>query len=295
MFQRSGQRTVRAGLCLLMVSTLLAYLAGCYGGGVTVAVNPARDTTEGRVVFLAGPDSHGPWAHEHDSGSQLLAAELRRRWPGIETIQVTGGWPEDESLLDDIDALVIYCDGGEGHLINSHLTTFNQLVSQGVGVAALHYAVEVPNGSPSADAMLSAIGGYFETDWSVNPHWEATFLSLPSHPVAQGVQPFTMDDEWYFNMRFQSEGLGVLPLLVAVPPADTMSRANGPHSGNDVVRKMVAQRQAQTVAWAYERERGGRGFGFTGGHYHSNWQDDNALTLVVNAIAWVAGADFPSE
>lgn len=294
MSQYRQRVSVRAGFCLLLVCALLAAVIGC-DVGVVVTVSPARGAEAGRVLFLAGPDSHGPWAHEHEDGSRLLAAELQRRWPGIKTVQVTGGWPEDETLFNDIDALVIYCDGGEGHLINSHLATFNRLVSQGVGVAALHYAVEVPKSSPSADAMLQAIGGYFETDWSVNPHWEATFQPLPSHPVAQGVRPFTMDDEWYFNMRFQPEGLGVVPLLVAVPPADTMSRPNGPHSGNDAVREMVARRQPQTVAWVYERETGGRGFGFTGGHYHSNWQDENARTLVVNAIAWVAGADFPAE
>ena len=37
-----------------------------------------------------------------------------------------------------------------------------------------------------------------------------------------------------------------------------------------------------------EVERGGRGFGYTGGHFHANWQDDSARRLVLNAIEWVA-------
>ena len=51
---------------------------------------------------------------------------------------------------------------------------------------------------------------------------------------------------------------------------------------------MVAQRAGQTTAWAFERAGAGRGFGFTGGHYHANWQNANARNLVVNAVEWIA-------
>ena len=146
--------------------------------------------------------------------------------------------------------------------------------------------MEVPKESDSAESLLTAIGGYFETWWSVNPHWEADFTTLPDHPITEGIEPFMMNDEWYFNMRFVDEG--VTPILVAVPPPSTTERDDGPHSGNPHVREMVAAGQAQVVAWAYERPGGGRGFGYTGGHFHANWQDDNARELVLNAIEWVA-------
>ena len=95
-----------------------------------------------------------------------------------------------------------------------------------------------------------------------------------------------MEDEWYFNMRFVERG--VTPLLSAIAPLSTMERSNGPHSGNDAVRQLVADGVPQVVAWAYERDGGGRGFGYTGGHYHANWENDNARDLVLNAIEWVA-------
>ncbi|MEM1113534.1 MAG: ThuA domain-containing protein [Pseudomonadota bacterium] len=244
-----------------------------------------------KVVFVAGEDSHGPKAHEHAAGTRLLAEELRERYGDIDTVSVIGAWPEDETVFEDADALVLYCDGGKGHLINDHLERFNAMVEAGVGIAAIHYCVEVPKGSPSADAMLDAIGGYFETWWSVNPHWTARFSALPAHPIVQGVTSFSTLDEWYFNMRFRE---GVIPILSAVPPESTMERRNGPHSGNDAVRKQVADGVPQVVAWAYERPGGGRGFGYTGGHFHANWADDNARNTVLNAINWVAGAgDVP--
>jgi len=79
-------------------------------------------------------------------------------------------------------------------LINDHLETFNRLLDTGVGLVALHYCVEVPKGSEAASAMLRAIGGYFETWWSVNPHWQADYREMPSHPVTRGIVPFRLLD-----------------------------------------------------------------------------------------------------
>ena len=96
--------------------------------------------------------------------------------------------------------------------------------------------------------------------------------------------PFSMLDEWYFNMRFRDEA--VVDILSAIAPESTMKRRNDPHSGNDAVRKLVADGVPQVVAWGYERPGGGRGFGYMGGHFHKNWQNDNARNLVLNAIEW---------
>jgi type 1 glutamine amidotransferase len=278
---------VRPAFRIFLV-VLIMVLTACSGGGITLHKAAEGGVVAARVLFLAGPDSHGPWAHEHQAGSELLAEALHEKRPDFEISVYAGGWPDDERVFSGIDALIIYADGGEGHMVNAHVEAFNRLIAEGVGVAALHYAVEVPKASPSAQAMLAAIGGYFETDWSVNPYWVAQYKTLPPHPIASGVQPFSMDDEWYFNMRFVPGEVGITPLLTAVPPVQTMERDNGPYSGNEAVRKMVDQGAGQTTAWAFERAGAGRGFGFTGGHYHANWQDANALNLVVNAVEWIA-------
>jgi hypothetical protein len=47
------------------------------------------------------------------------------------------------------------------------------------------------------------------------------------------------------------------------------------------------------MAWARQRPDGGRGFGFTGGHDHWNWGNDNFRKLVLNAIVWTANVDVP--
>ena len=136
------------------------------------------------------------------------------------------------------------------------------------------------------------LGGHFEVNWSVNPHWEADFVSLPDHPITRGVEPFKANDEWYFHLRFKDSGK-VMPILAAVAPESTMRRKDGPHSGNPHVRRSVAEGERQTVAWAYERPDGGRSFGFTGGHFHWNWGHDDIRRLVANAIRWTAGDEIP--
>lgn len=248
-----------------------------------------------KVVFVAGNRSHGYGSHEHNAGCLLLSRELKRRMPGYSVVVHQNGWPQDPDVaFADADAVVMYCDGGGGHMVNPHLDSFDKLMKKGVGLACIHYAVEVPKGS-SGDAFLDWLGGYFEMHWSVNPHWKASFSNLPKHPITRGVKPFAIQDEWYFHMRFRDQMQGVTPILSAAAPESTMSRKDGPHSGNPHVRASVAKGLPQHVAWATEREDGGRGFGFTGGHFHWNWGDDNFRRLVLNAIVWIAHGAVPES
>ncbi|GAA4429878.1 PVC-type heme-binding CxxCH protein [Bremerella cremea] len=245
-----------------------------------------------KVVFVPGTPSHAWGDHEHVAGCRLLMLALTENMPQFEASIYKGGWPDDPTAFDNADAVVVYCDGGERHLLNAHLDEFQKLMDNGVGLACIHYGVETPKGKPG-DKFVDWIGGYFETHWSVNPHWTASFTQIPQHPVTNGVLPFDINDEWYYNMRFREDMEGVTPILTAIPPESTLSRPDGPHSGNPHVRAMKGQ--PQHVAWASEREDGGRGFGFTGGHYHWNWADPNFRKVVLNAIVWISHEEVPAK
>jgi len=257
-----------------------------------------------KVVFVAGPKSHGFFAHEHAAGCKLLAEHLEAANLGIKTVVVTGGFPQDQSVFNDADAVVVACDGGVRHLLNKNLKEFDEVMKRGVGLACIHYGVETTKG-PAGDHFLKWIGGYFEPYWSVNPVWNAAFKLLPSHPITQGVMPFTMQDEWYYHMRFReaTSAIGsIVPILSAHPPENTMKRLKPgvdkhPHHGNpDVADAVLKRKEAQHVAWAYQRGEDynyGRGFGFTGAHFHENWASLDARRLVLNAIAWIAKVDVP--
>ncbi|MEC8554466.1 MAG: ThuA domain-containing protein [Planctomycetota bacterium] len=246
-----------------------------------------------KVVFLAGRPSHGYGSHEHLAGCRVLAEAIENSTENVVCEVYSGGWPEDASVLDDADTIVMYCDGGKRHPALQHFNVLDKHMKRGSGFVCLHYGVEVPPDDGGKE-FLRWLGGYFEINWSVNPHWTAEYKSLPKHPITQGVKPFAANDEWYFHMRFQPEMKGVTPILSAIAPEQTMSRKDGAHSGNPAVRKAVANGEPQHTAWAYERENGGRSFGFTGGHYHWNWGRQDILRLVSNAIVWSAKGDVPA-
>ena len=245
-----------------------------------------------KVVFLAGPRSHGYGSHEHHAGCLLLAKCLKAALPEVETVVVKNGWPKNDDVLSGADAIVIFSDGGGRHPINAHLDLIDKLMKKGVGLSCLHYAVEVPKGR-SGDYFKEWIGGYFETFWSVNPHWRADFKTFPNHPAARGLKPFAIDDEWYYHMRFRDKLQGVTPILSAVPPEATRHGKDGARSGNPAVRARAGM--IEHVAWVCQREDGGRGFGFSGGHWHWNWGNDNFRMAALNGIAWTAGLKIPAN
>ena len=257
-----------------------------------------------KIVLIAGKPSHGPGAHEHRAGCLLLQKCLAG-FPGVKVFVYDGGWPtkqvagqtvDNDAVLEDADAIVIYSDGGVKHpaLGGEHLATLGRQIKRGAGLGALHYAVEPTKDKGQAE-WLDWIGGAFEINWSVNPHWDGNFKALPVHAVTRGVKPFTTNDEWYFNMRFRPGMKGVTPILTDVPPPSTMSRPDGAHSGNPGIRELVANQTPQHVMWVTENANGSRGFGFTGGHHHASWQKEDQRKLVLNAILWLAKVEVPKD
>jgi len=248
-----------------------------------------------KIVFIAGKPSHGPGEHEHRAGCLLLQSCLRDV-PGVTSVVYSNGWPTAPNAFDGAAVVVVYADGGGGHpfLQQDHLQIIGKLMDKGVGLVAIHYAVE-PTKEKGEKEFLDWLGGAFEVNWSVNPHWDADFKTLPEHPSTRGVKPFKIRDEWYFNMRFRDGMKGVTPILSAVPDGSTTNRSDGPHEGNPAVRAMVTRGEIQHMAWAAERPDGGRGFGFTGAHFHQNWGNDNFRKLMLNAILWAARVEVPVE
>jgi len=249
------------------------------------------------IVMIAGKPSHGPGQHEHNAGIQLLKKCLEQGAADQVDIKfhLNGEWPSQEEL-SAADTVVIYSDGGGGHpaLQGDHLAQLDKEMKRGCGFLTLHYAVE-PTIEKGGKEFIDWMGGCFEINWSVNPHWDANFKELPAHPISSGVKPFGTNDEWYFFMRFRPNMQGVTPILSDVAPESTMSRPDGAHSGNPAVRESVKKQEKQHVAWACERADGGRGFGFTGGHYHKGWANNEQRKLVLNAILWTAKAKIPAD
>ena len=256
---------------------------------VPLEVEPPAGFQGKKIVLVAGSKSHGPGDHEFFAGTAILM-NLLKQTPGVWPVMVRNGWPKDEKIFDGADAILFYMDGRGGHPVvqKDRLKLLQKSIDKSVGWVNLHYAVDYE--PRHGDTVVGWMGGYYDPRISTNPHWDANIRTLPKHPITNGVKPFTIRDEWYFNMHWVgdvtdvAEAKGVTPILQALPPDNSRGTADA--------KKFLGR--IETVAWAYERKDGGRAFGFTGGHNHHNWADENFRRTVVNAILWSAKVDVPA-
>jgi len=269
-------------------------------------VHSATDASKPRkLVLIAGKPSHPPLMHEFRAGTILLEKRLQKV-PGLIVDRHEQSWVTDESTFDDADAVVVFSDGNAKHPVleeEGRLQIIEKLVQRGVGFGCMHYGVEVPK-DQAGDQFRRWIGGCYENAWSCNPIWEASFETFPEHAISRGVKPFSIEDEWYFNMRFaegfdaegpkEINGVKFTPVLVAKPSDATR---DGPYvyPKGPYPHIQAAKGRKEALMWAVDRSDGGRGFGFTGGHFHKNWQDDEFRKTVLNALCWVSGVDVPED
>jgi type 1 glutamine amidotransferase len=275
-----------------MKRMLLVLLVGLLSCG------PALGQDKKKIVFVAGKPSHGFGAHEHNAGCRILAKALNESGLPVQAVVVENGWPKDDKVFDGAAAVIMYSDGGNGHMVIPHLKQLDALNDKGVGVGCIHYAVEPGEGNKQPDGraeFLKWIGGYFETFLSVNPHWTGTFDKLPNHPVTSGVRAFKTNDEWYYRMRFRENMDGVTPILTAVPPDSTRKGKDDAHGGNPIVRADIGKNVPEHVVWVSQNKNGSRGFGCTGGHEHKNWWQDDFRKTILNAIVWTAQVEVPAD
>ena len=97
-------------------------------------------------------------------------------------------------------------------------------------------------------------------------------FATPAHPISRGLSAFPLREEYYYNLRFRAGDPRLVPILATPIPGESAE---------------------QVVAFAVERNGGGRGFGFSGGHFFENWGASEFRRMVLNAILWTAHAEVP--
>ena len=243
-----------------------------------------------KIVLIAGAPSHPCGQHEFNAGTKLLAKRLKK----FDSVAVVSyhdnGWPKDPSAFDNANAVIVYSDGEGRHPLRGKHPAFEALAKRGVGLMCMHYAVHVDAGA-QGDTFQRWIGGYYESGFSSNPHWTASLAVDSDHPIGRGVSAADIHDEWYFNIRFRDDQRGVTTVLEAKP--NEKARAKNGYPPKPYPHIIAAKGRSETLMWAVERPDGGRGVGFTGGHWHRNWAHETQRRAVLNAILWVAGADVP--
>lgn len=283
---------------ILLVAVTLVWI-----GGESIQ---CRAEAPRKLVLMAGRPSHPPRMHEFNAGVRLLAKCLGEV-PDLKVEAVYNGWPKNEAVFEGASAVVFYMDGGGGHEAvqenGRRQTLIDRWVEKGVGIGCMHYGVEVQPGKGGAE-FKKWIGGHYENMFSCNPIWEPEFLMFPDHPITRGVKPFRIKDEWYFNMRFiadlsgnqpqKIDGTKFDPILVATP-SDIVRDGPYVYPRGPYPHIQAAKGRAEAMMWAIERPDGGRGFGFTGGHFHDNWGNEDFRKVTLNALVWLSKGNVPDK
>jgi type 1 glutamine amidotransferase len=259
-----------------------------------------------KLVLIAGKPSHGQGYHEFRAGTMLLEKCLANT-PNLVIDRHEMDWVKDENTFEDADAIVVYSDGRASHpfCAPEKLDLLKRLTAKGVSFACMHYAVEVEDFATHGTTFQSLIGGYYEREFSCNPIWSPEFKNFPTHPITRGITPFQIEDEWYINMRFNpkfkdgissssDETIQFTPILIATPPDATR---DGPYVApkGPYPHIQAEKGQPECTLWCVERKDGGRGFGFTGGHFHRNWGNDSFRKIILNAITWLCKLEVPEN
>ena len=84
-----------------------------------------------------------------------------------------------------------------------------------------------------------------------------------------GLADFKARDEFYYMLKFTK---AKTPLL-----------------------NVTIDGESHPVAWALEREGGGRSFGFSGLHFHENWQSPEYRRLVTQGVMWILDLPIPKD
>jgi hypothetical protein len=252
------------------------------------------------ILFLAGPKDHGaPGRHEYEQDLRVLAQSLEAapHLPRVKTQVVVGRAPRDLEAYRKVAAIVINSSSdrldGETHPLfppepttdrrgydpetTEFLKALDGLIRErGIGVVIFHYANWAENWAARGYHM-AWVGGLWVQMVSRNPvdQW-AMRPAAPGHPVLSGVRPWTYRDEVFCRFHLPPDPRRT-DLLIGRPTED---------------RQKIGE---QVVAWAYQREDGGRGFVYGGVDWHENMLIEDYRRFLLNGIAWAAGLTVPEE
>ncbi|MBO7521257.1 MAG: ThuA domain-containing protein [Opitutales bacterium] len=245
-----------------------------------------------KIAFAYGKSIHYWGDHENKIMCEILADAANAALKGraqADAVSLEDG--ADFGSLEKYDAIFVIAEGEKFHPFAGKSDLLKRLHSLKKNFAFIHYATNPATGEPEEKTVQELIGGVYKTHFSVNPTYEARFEFAP-HPISNGVKPFTITDEIYFNISF-APNASIAHIAKVVPPDKVRKFKFGPHSGNQIVRDNLGR--AETVVWAVENPDGTRGFGCTAGHAAWLLQNPDFFKMLLNSSAWLAGVEIPPQ
>ena len=264
-----------------------------------IILEGAETPAKKKIVLMTGRKGHGKSGngiHDIYWSSKLLKVMLDNSniKDQVEVVLYLNRWPKDQTEIEDAATILTQSEVKQSKkrparvpfLMSEERIAFTEkLMKRGCGFMIMHYTTFTH--PDNAANVLKWGGGYYAYDVPKGQknsrmstlQGEVKLGSSP-HPVTRGVSPFEMKEEFYFRLRFPENTKGWAPIWI-VPALPGSSKA--------------LFNPKKVVAWAYERETGGRGFGTSAGHFYANWKHENFRKTILNALAWTAGVEVPKE
>jgi type 1 glutamine amidotransferase len=237
----------------------------------TSSADPPRKV----LLLYQGPDGHPPQTHEYELGVRLLAKVLQN----VPELDITltkadEPWKEGPDLLAKADGAVLYLSEGAAWLSRDpkRREAFVELAKRKGGLVVLHWAMgtkEAANIKPFVDLFGGCHGG---PDRKYKVVQTEAIPVDRLHPLCRGLGTFKVRDEFYYALKVNKSNAELLPML-----------------------QVEIDGKLETVAWAWARPDGGRSFGFSGLHFHENWQVPEYRRLVAQAVLWTNGVPIPRD
>ncbi len=247
-----------------LLSTLILLLAS----GTLLADAPKK-----LLLIGQGPDGHPPTTHEYMDGLKVLEQVLKPvKGLEITTVKADGKWENGPELIERSDGVVIFLAEGAkwSQLDARRLAALQRAAKRGAGIVGLHWGIGCKDDRYIA-AWLPLLGGCHGGSDRKYQVLETDVTPDPKNPVAAGLSPFRVKDEFYYRLKFVRPEGSVKPVLSA-----RIDGADHP------------------VAWTWERPDGGRSFGFSGLHFHANWKRPEYRRLVGQGVLWALQIPVPA-
>lgn len=235
----------------------------------------AADPSPKRVLLLGQkPDGHPPGTHEYVAGMNIVAALLAKQ-PAITTTIESADepWSDGPQKLREADGAVVFLSQGAVWLSADprRLDAFASLTARKGGLVVIHWGMGTKPVEP-IEPWLRLFGGCHGGPDRRFKVLDATLEPVsPPHVITRGISALPVHEEFYYALKFVKSSTPVEPVL-----------------------QVEIEGRRETVAWAWTRPDGGRSFGFSGLHFHNNWQHESYRRLVTNGVLWSLGRDVPT-
>jgi type 1 glutamine amidotransferase len=241
--------------------------------GDTYGAEPAQPK---HVLLLAqGPDGHPFATHEYRAGLAIIQKCLEHV-DGLEATLIEADEPfrAGPELIDKADGVVLFLSEGAKWIQQdaARVAAFERLAARGGALVCLHWAMGCKDAQHIAKFVELFGGCHGGPDRKYAVVTATTEIAVPKHPITTHVEPLTLEDEFYYRLKFAQPAGSITPLL-----------------------RVSIEGESHAVAWSWERPDKGRSFGFSGLHFHKNWQHEPYRRMVAQGIVWSLKLPIPAK